>query len=63
MVELTDMNIFIYHASKSITREGKEMDFVSVFAGALNVLFSPYFLPYLSLQSIIDALFSAASLS
>lgn len=27
MVELTDMNIFIYHASKSITREGKESGF------------------------------------
>ena len=43
--------------------KAKKVDFISVFTGALNVLFSPYFLPNLSLKSIIDALFSAASFS
>jgi len=40
-----------------------KVDFVSAFVGALNVLFSPYFIPNLSLKSIIDTLFGVASLS
>lgn len=35
-----------------------KMDFVQVFLDAMSVMFSPYFLPYLSLGSILDALFS-----
>ena len=43
--------------------KAKKVDFVSALTGALSVLFSPYFLPNLSLKSIIDALFNIASLS
>jgi len=46
-----------------VLRTANKVDFVSAFVGALNVLFSPYFIPNLSLKSIIDTLFGVASLS
>lgn len=37
-----------------------KMDFVHAFLDAMSVIFSPYFLPHLSVGSILDALFSIA---